>query len=419
MSPSTRQLLRACSSLAASTARVVLDDDEPWSPRGAAWAYDGSAVDLEDEESCAARLFDDAGHRDDDDDVVKSGRRLFQDPKSPPPPRPPAFGTPEQRPGFGDGATDAVPRRAPPSPARPAIDDDSLEDARVLVGTSDTPRTMAELTVLRRIGAGQFAEVVEVEAAGGKRYAVKRAQEPFRSRKARDVALAEARTLEALGHHSNVVVFHRAWQESRHLHVLLELCALGDVARIASGRPVPADCVWKLVRDVGTGLAHVHAHGYAHLDVKPANVLVAADGVLKLADFGLAAVLGTTTHQEGDAAYVASDFLATGLATSAADIFSLGLAVYAVAANTSLPASGPAWHALRTMPLAFSALDDHTNHLLARAIAHDPSRRPSAAAVAASEHAIAATPHAWLQFAAISDHAPAAKHPQQEQQQHH
>jgi serine/threonine protein kinase len=50
-----------------------------------------------------------------------------------------------------------------------------------------------------------------------------------------------------------------------------------------------------IVRDVALALAHAHARGILHRDVKPANVLVLADGTVKLVDFGLARALGEQT----------------------------------------------------------------------------------------------------------------------------
>ncbi|MFF5493644.1 serine/threonine-protein kinase [Streptomyces aquilus] len=64
----------------------------------------------------------------------------------------------------------------------------------------------------------------------------------------------------------------------------------------ATGRPIP-DAV-RVLRGVAAGLAHMHGAGWVHGDLKPANVLLGADGAAWLADFGLAA------EMEGTHAYV-------------------------------------------------------------------------------------------------------------------
>lgn len=39
-----------------------------------------------------------------------------------------------------------------------------------------------------------------------------------------------------------------------------------------------------------SGMAHLHAHGVAHLDLKPDNLLMGEDGQIKISDFGLSAI---------------------------------------------------------------------------------------------------------------------------------
>lgn len=54
---------------------------------------------------------------------------------------------------------------------------------------------------------------------------------------------------------------------------------------------IPAFCVLDALApaQLAVALQHVHSRGIAHLDVKPANVLLAADGTVRLGDFGIAA----------------------------------------------------------------------------------------------------------------------------------
>lgn len=96
------------------------------------------------------------------------------------------------------------------------------------------------------------------------------------------------------------------------------------------------------------GLKEIHDAGFIHLDMKPANVLITFEGVLKIGDFGLAtdwpAVKGI--DGEGDREYIGPEVL-NGRFDKPADIFALGLITLEIAANVQLPENGSTWLALR------------------------------------------------------------------------
>lgn len=85
-----------------------------------------------------------------------------------------------------------------------------------------------------------------------------------------------------------------------------------------------------------------------HLDLKPANVLITYEGVLKIGDFGLATEYPAAKgiDHEGDREYIGPEIM-NGMFDRPADIFSLGLITLEMAANVKLPENGPTWMALR------------------------------------------------------------------------
>lgn len=87
--------------------------------------------------------------------------------------------------------------------------------------------------------------------------------------------------------------------------------------------------------------------------MKPANILITFEGVLKIGDFGLAQPCTSTegVDVEGDREYMAPEML-KGKAEQAADVFSLGLMTLEAAANVVLPDNGPTWIALRSGDLS-------------------------------------------------------------------
>src|SRR6266540_1742 len=134
---------------------------------------------------------------------------------------------------------------------------------------------------------------------------------------------------------------------------------------------------WQRVARIGLEVLDVleaaHRAGFAHLDLQPAHVLVAADGVVRLAGFGLAAVLPASRP----APVPAPEQLRGEPAGPPADLWALGATMYEAAEGCSPFAAGPASilyerprppeHAGALAPLIESLLDE------------TPERRPPAA----------------------------------------
>ncbi|TET35311.1 MAG: GAF domain-containing protein [Planctomycetota bacterium] len=83
-------------------------------------------------------------------------------------------------------------------------------------------------------------------------------------------------------------------------------------------------------------LEYVHTRGYIHYDVKPKNLLVTRDGVVKLTDFGLSALAGRGLGKRvrGTPAYTAPEIITGADIDYRADLYSLGAALYEIATGT-------------------------------------------------------------------------------------
>ena len=169
-------------------------------------------------------------------------------------------------------------------------------------------------------------------------YAIKKTKKQFRSEHDRDHALAEVRTVMAIGEHENIVQCVGAWQADGHLFVQMEFCSLGNLKHYASrvGLLMEEE-LWCVLHDCSKGLKHIHDREFLHLDLKPENIFLTEEGLLKIGDFGV------TVHQgcfedgnEGDSVYLALEVL-DGEIGPAADIFSLGIMLFELAAQVDLP----------------------------------------------------------------------------------
>jgi tRNA A-37 threonylcarbamoyl transferase component Bud32 len=100
--------------------------------------------------------------------------------------------------------------------------------------------------------------------------------------------LREARAAAAINH-PHIVVVHEVVQLPSELLLVMELLPGGSAEHLLEQRErLPWPEATQIIRDACRGLAAAHATGLIHRDIKPGNILLAADGTAKLADFGLA-----------------------------------------------------------------------------------------------------------------------------------
>jgi len=141
--------------------------------------------------------------------------------------------------------------------------------------------------------------------------------------------LQESRLASRLSH-PNVVQVYDAGETDGSPYIVMEYVPGETVAQ--RGKLSPAEAV-PLALQACAGLQHAHNAGLVHRDVKPANLLVREDDVLKIADFGIARAAELTRLTQhgtvlGTAAYLSPEQAAGEEVTAATDIYSLGAVVY-------------------------------------------------------------------------------------------
>ena len=141
--------------------------------------------------------------------------------------------------------------------------------------------------------------------------------------------LREARLAARLSH-PNVVRVYDAGDADGRPFIVMEYVPGTSLAQCGKVAP---ERVVELGVQACAGLQHAHDAGLVHRDVKPANLLLRDDGVLKIADFGIARAAESTRHTQagtllGTAEYLAPEQIAGEDATPASDVYSLGAVLY-------------------------------------------------------------------------------------------
>ncbi len=159
----------------------------------------------------------------------------------------------------------------------------------------ETPTTIGRYIVLGRLGAGAMGEVLAAyDPRLDRKVAVKRIHPSGGSLEAARIRLErEAQALARLDHR-NVVKVHDVIVHEGSMFVAMEFVegeTLGEWMR-EGGRPRHWREVVPVFEAFGAGLAAVHAVGLVHRDVKPGNVMIGADGRVRVMDFGLARLDG-------------------------------------------------------------------------------------------------------------------------------
>ena len=203
---------------------------------------------------------------------------------------------------------------------------------------------------------------------------------------ARERFLREARAAAALNH-PNIVAIHDLGQESGCLFLVMELVAGGS---LREHPPQSVDEAVEVGRQLCAALAHAHAQGLVHRDVKPANVLLVAGAsrlTVKLADLGLATSSAASRLTVeggivGTVAYLAPEQAIGRVVDGRADLYSLGVLLYELVTGR-LPFSGTPvalisqhLHAPVVPPRSHRPdLDPALEAVILRLLAKDPAQR--------------------------------------------
>jgi serine/threonine protein kinase len=187
--------------------------------------------------------------------------------------------------------------------------------------------------VLETIGTGAHSRVARgFDPLIGRHVAIKLFSPSLARGEARQRFLREARVVGQISHPSIVALHDMGIEDSTSTpYLVMDLVEGQSLEQIlAKGSlPFPRVCSWGA--EVATALAVAHSKGIIHGDVKPANILIAADGRVKLTDFGMARLASHDTLNApllGTPAYWCPEQILGKAQDARSDLFSLGVVLY-------------------------------------------------------------------------------------------
>lgn len=134
----------------------------------------------------------------------------------------------------------------------------------------------------------------------------------------------------------NIVNVYDVGQEGLTHYIVMEYIdgvTLKDLIRQRA--PFQDEEVFGVAIQIANGLAHAHKNGIVHRDIKPQNILVTANGTVKVTDFGIARAAAATTitsgHTMGSVHYFSPEQARGGFVDSKSDLYSLGIVMYEMA----------------------------------------------------------------------------------------
>ncbi|KAK1620174.1 hypothetical protein QYE76_025691 [Lolium multiflorum] len=250
-------------------------------------------------------------------------------------------------------------------------------------------RTITSWIKGEHIGSGSFGSVYEAISDDGFFFAVKEVSliDQGINAKQRIVQLEHEVSLLSRLEHDNIVQYYGTYKEDGKFYIFLELVTQGSLAALYQKYCLQDSQVSAYTRQILNGLNYLHQRNVLHRDIKCANLLVDANGLVKLADFGLAkemSILSQARSSKGTVYWMAPEVAKAKPHGPPADIWSLGCTVLEMLTG-KVPYPDMEWtHALLKIgrgipPKIPNTLSEDARDFIVRCVQSNPKDRPSAA----------------------------------------
>ncbi|MBD2760598.1 serine/threonine protein kinase [Yimella sp. cx-573] len=256
--------------------------------------------------------------------------------------------------------------------------------------TGDTLGGRYELT--ERIAAGGMGEVWQAkDQILGRTVALKLLKDGLTDEIGFTERFRNEARLSAALTHGNVAQVYDYGEDDGTAYLVMEYVPGMPLSKIiAENAPISSADTAGLLAQAAAALNAAHRNGLIHRDVKPANMLVTSDGVVKLTDFGIARAIGSaamtkTGEVMGTAQYLAPEAALGHEVTGLADVYALGIIAYEMVTgrrpfDNDSPVALALAHVNQPPPPLPEEVPPPVRAIILATLEKDPSLRPDTAA---------------------------------------
>ena len=193
--------------------------------------------------------------------------------------------------------------------------------------------------ILRRIGRGGMGFVYLAEQVSlARKVALKALRTPAQAQEFRREAMAAGSI-----NHPNVVSIYDINEAKGVTFIIMEYVDGVSLRGLLRGHPMPVADTFAIMKQVLSALVRAHRDGFLHRDIKPENILVDKEGLVKVADFGLAQILDETSRpasmppergpRRGTPPYLSPEQARGDPCDARTDVYSAGITMYEMLAG--------------------------------------------------------------------------------------